>query len=166
MSRLHILFAIITIVSLLAACNSQNNESRDIGLIDASKVTEIRVNVLDTKISGSKLFKIVTAPTEIGNLVSFANEQVLSRSNLKSTMDKLLWVQDQSAQVNLSFYQSDKYLGTLGLGHCDDEKYYIEYSQYYSESQCCESKAAVISSEQKKKLLDLIGYSEQEFSKY
>ena len=73
MSRLHILFAIITIISLLASCNSQKNESRDIGLIDASKVTEIRVNVLDIKISGDKLFKTVSTPTEIGSLVSFAN---------------------------------------------------------------------------------------------
>jgi len=50
MSRLHISLAIITTISLLAACNSQNNESRDIGLIDASKITEIRVQVLDIKI--------------------------------------------------------------------------------------------------------------------
>jgi hypothetical protein len=165
MSRLHILLAIITTISLLAACNSQNNESRDIGLIDASKITEIRVNVLDIKISGDKLFKIISTPAEIGDLVSFANEQVLARWNLKSNIDKILNVQDRSSQVKLDFYQSDQYLGTLGLGHIDDNKYFIEYTQY-SESQCCKSKAAVISSEQKKKLLDLIGYSEHEFGKY
>jgi hypothetical protein len=165
MSMLHFLFAIITTISLLAACNSQNNESRGIGLIDASKITEIRVKVLDIKISGDKLFKIISTPTEIDNLVSFANEQVLARSDLKSNMDKILSIQDRSAQVNLEFYQSDKYLGTLGLGHIDNDKYFIKYSQY-SESQCCETKVTVISSEQKKKLLDLIGYSEHEFGRY
>jgi hypothetical protein len=165
MSRLHILFATITTISLLAACSSQNNESRDIGLIDASKVTEIRVNVLDIKISGDRLFKIISEPTEIGNLVSFANDQVLARSNLKSGIDKVLSIQDRSTQVKIEFYQSDQYLGTLGLGHYGADKYFIEYTQY-SESQCCESKSVVISSEQKKKLLDLIGYSEHEFGKY
>lgn len=165
MSKPHILFAIITIISLLAACNNQNNKSGDIGLIDASKVTEIKVKVLDIKIGGDKDFKTISTSTEIGNLVSFANEQVLGRSNLKSSMDKILSVQDRSAQVKLLFYQSDKYLGALGLGHYGDNKYFIEY-QKYSETQCCESKAAVISNEQKKKLLDLIGYSEHEFSKY
>jgi hypothetical protein len=165
MSRRHILFTIITTISLLATCSSQNNGSRDIGLIDASKVTEIRVKVLDIKISGDKEFKTISTPTEISNIVSFANEQVLARSNLGSTIDKVLSVQDQSAQVNLAFYQSDNYLGTLGLGHYDNDKYFINYRQY-SESQCCKSKAAVISSEQKKKLLDLIGYSEHEFEKY
>jgi hypothetical protein len=174
MSRLHILLTIITTISLLAACNSQNNESRDsglnnesrdIGLIDASKVTEIRVIVLDIKISGDKLFKTVSTPTEIGSLVSFANEHVLARSNLKSNIDKIFSVQDRSAQVKLEFYQSDKYLGTLGLGHYDTDKYFIKYTQY-SESQCCESKASVLSSERKKKLLDLIGYSEHEFGQY
>jgi len=123
------------------------------------------VQVLDIKISGDKLFKIISAPTEIGNLVSFANEQVLARSNLKSGIDKALSIQDRSAQVKLEFYQSDKYLGTLGLGHYGTDKYFIEYTQY-SESQCCESKGVVISSEQKKKLLDLIGYSEHEFERY
>lgn len=174
MSRLHILLAIIATISLLVSCDSQNNESRDsglnnesrdIGLIDAGKVTEIRVTVLDIKISGDKLFKIISTPTEIDNLVSFANEQVLARSNLKSNIDKILSIQDRSAQVNLAFYQSNQYLGTLGLGHYDDDKYFIKYRQY-SESQCCKSKAAVISGEQKKKLLDLIGYSEHEFGQY
>src|SRR5215510_14297820 len=116
MSKPHILFAIITIISLLAACNNQNNKSGDIGLIDASKVTEIKVKVLDIKIGGDKDFKTISTSTEIGNLVSFANEQVLGRSNLKSSMDKILSVQDRSAQVKLLFYQSDKYLGALGLG--------------------------------------------------
>lgn len=165
MSKLNILFAIITTASLLAACNSQINESRGIDLIDASKVTEIKVKVLDIKISGDKLFKTISTPTEIGNLVSFTNEQVLAKSNLKSNIDKILSIHDRSAQVNLAFYQSDQYIGTLGLGHCDNDKYFIKYRQY-SKSQCCESKAAVISSEQKKKLLDLIGYSEHEFSRY
>jgi hypothetical protein len=165
MSMPHILLAMIATISLFAACNSQYNESRDIGLIDPSKVTEIRVNVLDIKISGLKEFKIVSAPTEIDNLVSFANEQVLARSKLKSDIDTIFSIQDRTAQVDLAFYQSDKYLGTLGLGHYDDDKYFIKYRQY-SESQCCESKAAVISSEQKKKLLDLIGYPEHEFGKY
>jgi hypothetical protein len=45
MSRLYILFAVIAIISLLAACN---NESRVSRLIDASKVTEIRVTHLNT----------------------------------------------------------------------------------------------------------------------
>jgi hypothetical protein len=165
MSKLYILFAMIATIVLFAACNSQNNKSSGSDLIDASKITEIRVEVLDIKISGNKEFKTISTPTEIGNLVSFANEQVLARSNLKSNVDKVLSIQDRSAQVNLAFYQSDKYLGTLGLGHIDDNKYFIKYRQY-NESQCCESKAAVISSEQKKKLLDLIGYSEHEFGKY
>jgi hypothetical protein len=165
MSRLHILLAIITTMSLLVACNRQNDESRDIGLIDASKVTEIRVKVLDIKDSGDKLFKTISTPTEIDALVSFANEQVLARSNLKSSMAKILSVQDRSAQVKLAFYQSDKYLGTLGLGHYDNEKYFIEYLQF-SETQCCKSKAAIISSEQKKILLNFIGYSDAEFGKY
>ena len=165
MSMLHILFATITTLSLLVACNGQNNESRDIGLIDASKVTEIRVKVLDIKIGGLKDFKTISTPTEIGNLVSFANEQVLARSGLKSNIDKILNIQDRSTQVNLVFYQSDKYLGTLGLGQYDAGKYFIKYHQYRG-SQCCESKAVVIPGEQKKKLLDLIGYSEHEFGKY
>jgi len=165
MSRLYILMAISAAISLLAVCNSQNTESRDIGLIDASKITEIRVTVLDIKANGDRPFKIISTPTEIGNLVSFANEQVLARSDLKSNIDKVFSVQDQSTQVKLEFYQSDQYLGTLGLGHYDTDKYFIKYTQY-SEPQCCESKAAVISSEQKKKLLDLIGYSEHEFGRY
>jgi hypothetical protein len=174
MLSLHVVFAIITAISLFAACNSPNNESRDkrvnndsrdIGLMDASKVTEIKVDVLDIKISGDRLLKTISTPTEISNLVDFANDQVLARSNLKSNMDKILSIQDQSAQVKLKFYQLDKYLGTLGLGHYDDDKYFIKYTQY-NESQCCKSKAAVISSEQKKKLLDLIGYSEHEFEQY
>lgn len=162
MSKTYILFAMIATISLIAACNSQNNKSSGSGLIDASKVTEISVNVLDIKISGQKQFKTISMPIEIGNLVSFANEQVLERSSLKSNIDKLLSVQDRSAEVNLDFYQSGDYLGTLGLGHIDDNKYFIKYLQY-SETQCCKTKAAVISGEQKKKLLDLIGYSEHEF---
>lgn len=165
MSKMKLLLTITTIIPLLAACNGQNNESREIGLIDSSMITEVRVNVLDTKISGDKLFKTVSTPTEIDNLVSFANEQVLARSNLKTTIDKILSVQDRSAQVKLAFYQSDQYLGTLGLGHYSSDKYFIEYTQY-NKSNCCESKAVVISTKQKKKLLDLIGYSEQEFGKY
>jgi hypothetical protein len=171
MLRLYISFAIIATISLLVACISQmrdsgpNNESRDIGLIDASKITEIKVKVLDVRISGDKSFKIISTPTEIDILVIFTNEQVLARSNLKSNVDKILNIQDRSAQVKLEFYQLDKYLGTLGLGHYDNDKYFIEYTQY-SESQCCKTKAAIISNEQKKKLLDLIGYSEHEFDQY
>ena len=163
MPRLHFLLAMIATISLFATCNSQKNESRAIGLIDASKITEIKVTILDFKTPGDDLFKTISTPTEIGNLVSFANEQVLARSNLKSDIDMIFSIQDRTALVDLAFYKSDKYLGTLGLGQYDTEKHFIKYRQYYSESQCCESKAAVISSEQKKKLLDLIGYSEHEF---
>jgi hypothetical protein len=159
MSRLHILFAMIATISLLAACN---NESRISRLIDASKVTVIRVTLLDIHSREDKVFKIISTPTEIGNLVSFANEQVLAKSNLKSDVDQIFSIQDRTALVDLAFYQSDKYVGTLGLGHYDDGKYFIKYRQYRG-SQCCENKAIIISSEQKKKLLDLIGYSEHEF---
>jgi len=159
MSKLYILFTIIASISLFAACN---NESRVSSLIDASKVTEIRVTILNIKTPGDDLLKTISEPTEIGNLVSFANEQVLARSNLKSDIDMIFSIQDRTALVDLAFYQSDKYLGTLGLGHYDAGKYFIKYRQY-SGSQCCENKAVAISSEQKKKLLDLIGYSEHEF---
>jgi hypothetical protein len=162
MSRLYILLAMIAIVLLLAACN---NESRISRLIDASKVIEIRVKHLHIgtdKIRGRKEVKIISSPTEIGNIVSFANEQVLARSNLRSDIDQIFSIQDRTARVDLAFYQSDKYLGTLGLGHYDNGKYFIKYRQFRG-SQCCEFKAAVISSEQKKKILDLIGYSEHEF---
>jgi hypothetical protein len=159
MSKLYISFAMIATISLFAACN---NESRVSGLIDASKITEIRVTILDYKSREDKVFKTISTPSEIGNLVSFANEQVLARSNFKSDIDQIFSIQDRTALVDLAFYQSDKYLGTLGLGHYDADKYFIKYSQY-SGSQCCENKAVVISSEQKKKLLDLIGYSEHEF---
>jgi hypothetical protein len=159
MSRLNIVFAMIATISLSAACN---NESRVSILIDASKITEIRVTILDYKSREDKLFKTISAPTEIDNIVGFANEQVLARSNLKSDVDMIFSIQDRTALIDLAFYQSDKYLGTLGLGQYDASKYFIKYRQYRG-SQCCESKAVVISSEQKKKLLDLIGYSEQEF---
>jgi hypothetical protein len=159
MSKLYILFAMIATISLFASCN---NESRVSRLIDASKITEIRVTLLNIKTPGDDLFKTISTPTEIGNLVSFANEQVLARSNLKSDIDQIFRIQDRTALVDLAFYQSDKYLGTLGLGHYDDGKYFIKYRQYRG-AQCCENKAVVISSEQKKKLLDLIGYSEHEF---
>ena len=160
MSKLYILFTIIASISLFAACN---NESRVSSLIDASKVTEIRVTILNIKTPGDDLLKTISEPTEIGNLVSFANEQVLARSNLKSDIDMIFSIQDRTALVDLAFYQSGKYLGTLGLGHYDNGKYFLKYRQYYSETECCENKAVVISSEQKKKLLDLIGYSEHEF---
>jgi len=156
MSKMRVLFTIIATISLLATCNSQNKKSSGIGLIDASKVTEIRVEVLDLEANGDRPYKTISTPTEIGNLVSFANEQLLSRSTLKSNVVHLVTIQDRATQVNLSFYQSDEYLGTLGLGYYDTGKYFIKYSNY-SESQCCESMFAVISSEQKKKLLDLIG---------
>jgi hypothetical protein len=159
MSKLYILFAIIITISLLAACNDESRVSRS---IDASKVTEIRVTLLNIKTPGEDLFKTISTPTEIGNIVSFANEQVLARSNLKSDIDQIFRIQDRTAVIDLAFYQSDKYLGTLGLGHYDNGKYFIKYRQYRG-SQCCEFKAVVISSEQKKKLLDLIGYSEHEF---
>jgi hypothetical protein len=159
MSRLHILLAMIATISLFAACN---NESRVSGLIDASKIIEIRVTILDYKSREDKLFKTISTPTEIDNLVSFVNEQVLARSNLKSDVDMIFSIQDRTALVDLAFYQSDKYLGTLGLGQYDAGKYFIKYHQYRG-SQCCESKAVVIPSELKKKLLDLIGYSEYEF---
>jgi hypothetical protein len=162
MSRFHILFAMAATISLLAACNSQNNESRISSLIDAGKITEIRVTLLDIHSREDKVFKTVSTPTEIGNLVSFVNDQVLARSNFESDMDQLFSIQDRTPLVDLAFYQSDKYLGTLGLGHYDGGKYFVKYSQYRG-SQCCEFKAAVISGDQKKKLLDLIGYSEQEF---
>jgi hypothetical protein len=122
------------------------------------------VTLLNIKTPGDDLFKTISTPTEIGNLVSFANEQVLARSNLKSDIDQIFRIQDRTALVDLAFYQSDKYLGTLGLGHYDDGKYFIKYRQYRG-AQCCENKAVVISSEQKKKLLDLIGYSEHEFER-
>jgi hypothetical protein len=165
MSKLYILFAMIAAISLFAfaAYKYQNNESRISSLIDASKITEIRVKVLDIKISGDRDFKTISTPTEIDNLVRFANEQVLARSNLKSDIDMLFHIQDRTALINLAFYRSGKYLGTLGLGHYDTGKYFLKYRQYYSESECCVNKAVVISSEQKKKLLDLIGYSEHEF---
>jgi hypothetical protein len=163
MSKLYILFAMIATISLFAACNSQNNKSRISSLIDVSKITEIRVTALDIKASGDRPFKTISTPTEIDNLVEFANEQVLARSNLKSDVDMIFSIQDRTALVDLAFYQSGKYLGTLGLGHYDNGKYFLKYRQYYSETECCENKAVVISSEQKKKLLDLIGYSEHEF---
>lgn len=160
MSKPYILLAMIATISLFAACN---NKSRVSSLIDASKITEIRVTLLDIHSRGDKTFKIISTPTEIGNIVSFANEKVLARSNLKSDVDMIFSIQDRTALVDLAFYQSDKYLGTLGLGHYDSGKYFLKYRQYYSESECCENKAVVISSEQKKTLLDLIGYSEHEF---
>jgi hypothetical protein len=160
MPKLYILFAMIAIVSLFAACN---NKSRVSSLIDASKITEIRVTALDIKASGDRPFKTISTPTEIDNLVKFANEQVLARSDFQSDMDQIFSIQDRTALVDLAFYKSGKYLGTLGLGHYDNGKYFLKYSQYYSETECCENKAVVISSEQKKKLLDLIGYSEHEF---
>jgi len=162
MSWLQILLAIITTISLLTSCNSQNNESRGSGLLNATKVTEIKVTILDFRSREDKLFKTISTPTEIGNLVSFANEQILARSNLKSEIDQIFSIQDRTALVDLAFYQSEKYLGTLGLGNYDTDKYFIKYRQYIG-SQCCENKAFVISSERKKKLLDLIGYSEHEF---
>jgi len=160
MSKLYILFTMIAIISLLAACN---NKSRVSSLIDASKITEIRVTLLDIHSREDKVFKTITTPTEIGNLVSFANEQVLARSEFKSDIDQIFSIQDRTALVDLAFYRSGKYLGTLGLGHYDNGKYFLKYSQYYSESECCENKTYVISGKQKKKLLDLIGYSEHEF---
>jgi hypothetical protein len=163
MSKLYILSAMIVTISLLAACNRQNNESHINDLMDASKITEIRVTALDIKASGDRPFKTISTPTEIGNLVSFANEQVLARSKLKSDLDQIFSIQGRTALVDLAFYQSGKYLGTLGLGHYDTGKYFLKYRQYYSETECCENKTYVISSEQKKKLLDLIGYSEHEF---
>jgi hypothetical protein len=159
MSKPYILFAMIATISLLAACNDGSRVSR---LIDASKVTEIRVTLLNIHAPRDDLFKTISTPTEIGNIVSFANEQILDRSNLKSDIDQIFRIQDRTARVDLAFYESDKYLGTLGLGHYDNGKYFIKYRQYRG-SQCCENKAVVISSEQKKKLLDLIGYSEHEF---
>jgi hypothetical protein len=45
-----------------------------------SKITQLKVTLLDIKISGDKVFKTISTPTEIGNLVSFANEQVLAKS--------------------------------------------------------------------------------------
>jgi hypothetical protein len=163
MSKLHILSAMIVTISLLAACSRQNNGSHINDLIDASKITEIRVTALDIKASGDRPFKTITTPTEIGNLVSFANEHVLARSELKSDLDQIFSIQDRTALVDLAFYRSGKYLGTLGLGHYDNGKYFLKYRQYYSESECCENKTYVISSGQKKKLLNLIGYSEHEF---
>jgi len=165
MSKLHILFAMIAAISLFAfaAYKYQNNESRINDLMDASKITEIRVTALDIKASGDRPFKTISTPIEIGNLVNFANEQVLARSKLKSDLDQIFSIQDRTALVDLAFYQSGKYLGTLGLGHYDTGKYFLKYRQYYSETECCENKTYVISSEQKKKLLDLIGYSEHEF---
>jgi hypothetical protein len=164
MSKLYILFAMTATLSLFAfaAYKYQNNESRISRLIDASKITEIRVTLLNIKTPGDDLLKTISTPTEIGNIVSFANEQVLARSNLKSDIDMIFSIQDRTALVDLAFYQSGKYLGTLGLGHYGGGKYFLKYDQYRG-SQCCESKAVVISSEQKKKLLDLIGYSEHEF---
>jgi hypothetical protein len=159
MLKLYFLFALIATISLFAACK---NESRVSSLIDANKITEIRVTLIDIKGDRRKSFKTISTPTEIGNLVSFANKQVLARSNLKSDLDMIFKIQDRTALVNLAFYQSDEYLGTLGLGHYDSGKYFIKYDQFRG-SQCCESKAVVISSEQKKKLLDLIGYTEHEF---
>jgi hypothetical protein len=120
MSRLHILFAMIATISLFADCNNELRISR---LIDASKVTEIRVTLLDIKSRKDKVFKTISTPTEIGNLVRFANEQVLAISNLKSDIDQIFTIQDRTARVDLAFYQSDKYLGTLGLGHYDNGKY-------------------------------------------
>jgi hypothetical protein len=165
MSKLYILFAMIAAISLFAfvVYKYQNNELRISSLIDASKITEIRVTALDIKASGDRPFKSISTPTEIDNLVEFANEQVLARSNLKSDVDMIFSIQDRTALVNLEFYRSGKYLGTLGLGHYDSGKYFLTYNQYYSESECCQNKDVVVSSEQKKKLLDLIGYSEHEF---
>lgn len=164
-SRIYILFAVIATMSLFAFAVYKylNNKSRISRLIDASKVTEVRVTLLDIHSRGDKVFKIISTPAEIGNLVSFANEQVLARSNLKSDIDQMFSIQDRTALVDLAFYQSGKYLGTLGLGQYGANKYFLKYRQYYSESECCENKAVVISTEQKKTLLDLIGYSEREF---
>jgi hypothetical protein len=165
MSKLYILFAMIATISLFAfvVYKYQNNESRISSLIDVSKITEIRVTLLDIHSPNEKVFKTISIPTEIDNLVKFANEQVLARSNLKSDVDMIFSIQDRTALVNLEFYQSGKYLGTLGLGHYDSGKYFLTYNQYYSESECCQNKDVVVSSEQKKKLLNLIGYSEHEF---
>jgi hypothetical protein len=163
LSMLYILSAMIVTISLLAACNRQNNGSHINDLIDASKITEIRVTILDFRASENKVLKIISTPTEISNLVSFANEQVLARSELKSDLDQIFSIQDRTALVDLHFYRSDKHFGTLGLGNYDGDKYFLKYRQYYSESECCENKTYVISSEQKKKLLDLIGYAERDF---
>ena len=86
MSKPYILLAMIATISLFAACN---NKSRVSSLIDASKITEIRVTLLDIHSRGDKTFKIISTPTEIGNIVSFANEKVLARSNLKSDVDMI-----------------------------------------------------------------------------
>lgn len=155
--NLRILYALIITISLSGACNILNNKSRDIDLLDASKITEIRIRVLDVKISGDKLFKTIHTSSEISNLVEFANVHVLAKSNLESNIDKIMSIQDRSTQVNIAFYESEKYLGNLGLGRYGNDKYFIKYRQY------SESKVAVISNEQKKKLLEAIGYSESEF---
>lgn len=159
MSNLPVYLLIIAGISLYGACNNHNNKSHDYDLIDTSKVTKIIVKILDVKISGDRLLKTITSPSEINQLVDFTNEHVLARSSLMSDIDKIFSIQDRSTQVNMAFYQSDNYLGSLGLGRYNNDKYFIKYRQIG------ESKVAIISKEQKKRLLDMIGYAEDEFDR-
>lgn len=160
MQRSRFLFVIITVISLLAACSKRSSGSSDIKLIEPAKITEIKVTVLDLKISGKRLFKTISTPSEIQSLAEFVNGQLLNRSSLKSGIDKMWSVQDRSAVIDIAFYESAKYVGTLGIGYVDKEKYFIEYLEFH-DTQCCKSKAAVLSNDQKEKLLTLIGYTEQ-----
>ncbi|MDX2044879.1 MAG: hypothetical protein SF097_26945 [Acidobacteriota bacterium] len=158
MSKSQTLFAIFLLFFFFAACKKEIKAQQDTQSISTGLVTEIRVKVLNTKISGHELFKTISTPTEIDSLVNFTNENALARSNLKSNIDKIFNVQDRSTQVDISFYQSDEYLGTLGLGFYDHNKCFIKYRQ------SGKSRVAVISSQQKKELLDLIGLSEERFN--
>jgi len=162
MIRQNILLTLVAVLSLFSACNSRKHDLQGIDLLDGNIITEVRVKVLDTGINGEKMFKTISTSNELYSVVSFANQHVLVRSDVMTTMDEILYVQDRSTQVNLAFYQSDQYLGNLGLGFYGRNKYFIKYRQY-SKSNCCKTKAAVISNEQKRKLLELIGYPEQEF---
>ncbi|MBS1790002.1 MAG: hypothetical protein JST85_19925 [Acidobacteria bacterium] len=150
-----VLFLLIATLPLLATCKSQGNEPE---IIDASKVTEIRVTFFNKNTGQAReQFKVVILPTEIDSLVNFTNKYVIGKSNSQFNVESLI-IQDPSTTINLAFYQSDSYLGTLGLGRYKSDKFFVKYR--WSDK----SKAAIISSEQKKELLDLLGFSEEQYN--
>ncbi len=146
MKRL-VFIALVCVLSTGCASSSSTIPS----LSGATRCKITFVNQLTGR--GDEPLKELTSPSEVANLVAFADKQILSASD----WCHLTKVQDRSAVLNVSFYDGSEYKGTLGIGPYAKDKFFLKYHNIGTTKVIC------ISNKEKNEFVRLIGASQEEY---